>query len=396
MSLTLSLGNRNIPQSPPAAEPIDSFESAGADFEVASASFESDLARYDRISQAINSVEALTEMYYAESADMTKERARFYEFSVESIFAAAGEPIPARELALSFESAEADPKAAKEKTGGRLKALLQWLVQQLTELGSSVKKMASTVVATVTNRRGVISAKRDKAAKAAKEGGKKPKSDKVTIDYGGIFKTGGVGEMEAIVSKVKTNTAHIASEIRRGIDLVVRELESSASKSTFEAGDGPKALNSILSAIGVGSDGKKMYEILPDLGIAIKTTGKRGGDGHVSVAVEMVKPPRTKVELPRLSADSLPQAYDLATKVTAESSLGAAMTSVATEIENLRKSISDKWQPSVENFKEVDRTKYYRDMSGMLARLANMIRLSYGPLWEIQNAITSYADESLG
>lgn len=393
MSLTNSLARR-------AAVNIGAGVSSDhIDHDMFGPSLEAQLSRYNRIGTAIDSVRALSAMFYEQAKNgVTKEQVRFYELSVESIFAAAGEPIPINELLISFENAGDYSTEAEKKTSGRLKALINWLVSQFIALGSSIKNMVTSFHSLVTNRRTALVAMRDKA----KTGGDKtadprPKSDveKVTVKAAGLLGAGGFESVVTLHTDAKAGAMTLANAIQSDVRIVKKHIDGALSKTGGFTEDGAiKELEAIFREIHATSATGgyvKKYTLLKDL--EIELTIKKTGPSVAKIGTTKSKPDGVTTVMPRLTQQQTVRAFELSLDLINNNPLGKALTDTSVAVADLLNQVKKKRDESLTDNADgsIDAPWFYRDLASFMSSLTIVVRDSSWLVLEVERVITRYA-----
>lgn len=394
MSLTNNLGKRSIQLGAQVHASNDYI-----DLDMGGPSLEAQLSRYNRIGTAIDSVTALSAMFHEQARKgVTKEQVRFYELSVESIFAAAGEPIPASELLVSFESAEDYSTEAEKKTSGRLKALINWLVSQFIALGSSIKNMVTSFHSLVTNRRTALVAMRDKA----KTGGDKtadprPKSDgeKVTVKAAGLLGDGGFESVVTLHTDAKAGAMTLASAIQSDVRIVKKHIDGALSKTGGFTEDGAvKELEAIfreLHATSAAGGYVKKYTLVKDL--EIELTIKNKGWTGTTIGTTKSKPDGVTTVMPRLTQQQTVRAFELSLDLINNNPLGKALTDTSVAVADLLDQVKKKRDSALTDAADgsIDAPWFYRDLANFMSSLTIVVRDSSWLVLEVERVITRYA-----
>lgn len=397
MSYATSLARRNTPRYD---DVTPSFEAADFEFNAASASFEAQLDRYNRISTALNSVKALSAMFHEQvKTGVSEEQVRFYELSVESIFAAAGEPIPMKDLLVSFEagiSAEEYTTEAEKKTGSRLRAMIDWLVSQFVALGSSIKGMVNAFHSMVTNRRGAVAKMRDKAKASDR---KESDVEKVSVKNAELLGNGGYEAVVTLHSDVKAHAMTVASALQADVRIISRHLEDLLKQTKFEETGATKELEAIFSALHATptSNGyQKKYPLMKGLEIVLHFKKNENNIGVVTT--EFVKPKSVAKDLPRLTVDQTVKAFEFSLDLIENNPLGKAMTDTSVAVADLLSKIkarrAEMVTQSVDTMSAISAPWFFRDLVALMTSMAEVVRKSARMTQEVEQAIVRYAVSS--
>lgn len=377
------------------------------------ASFENLIQRHTRVTQAMQAVEELTRMFFAEArSGLSLESAKFYEFSMEAILTATGEDIPNDLRELSYETAYDYSAEAENKAGSSLKKIGEWLIELLGKIVNAMKGMIGKFFQYATSGKKKLqdrlAAIRGKAEKKDDKEEAKPSTEAKgsPVEVPDIKILGGTGiSVKSTIDKAQANTK------KGGQDLlaIVRAVGESAKRfdpKKHTSKDGlDDFMKDIMLSAGMerdGNGGRREFQIVNGTGVEI--TFNRKSDATVSAKAGKIEYTKKSGFMPGLDREEatklleqLIEAYD---KIE---TMRKPMETVSSVFESMAKSMNEAYRATLNSLGGADKeeadkaaqaSRVYSTLGHVMATLGHLPSALLGGYLQVQYAADNYADKA--